>query len=140
MGSDPSIVRLGSYSLQGATIDGRYYYILRFGNHPSSVHGPFSEQMERGDSVRENRADGSQTSVDLDWVAIKVRPADAYDGDQGDGYPPPTGARDEYTYTLHSTATGVYVVSATDMQMLDTSTIVQKLISAYKSASGGRNR
>ena len=93
--------------------------------------------MERGDSVRENRADGSQTSVDLDWVAIKVHPADAYDGDQGDGYPPPTGARDEYTYTLHSTATGVYVVSATDMQMLDTSTIVQKLLSAYASTHPG---
>lgn len=40
----------------------------------------------------------------MEWSGSKVHPADAYDGEQGSGYPPPAGARDEYSYRIRGTA------------------------------------
>ena len=38
--------------------------------------------------------------TDLSVTGYEIHPADGYDGEQGGGYPTPTGARDEYTYKV----------------------------------------
>lgn len=50
-----------------------------------------------------------------------VHPADGYEGVQGGGYPPPTGARDEYNYDISGNARANYLVPE------DTSTSGQRV-------------
>lgn len=99
----------GHLSIDQAIITGKYDYKAKFSNHGHEVHAPFSNSNSRSKSDEQGQALIGFTSYKMDWQGTEVHPADAYDGPQGGGYPTPTGARDEYSYTVNGSALSVNI-------------------------------
>ncbi len=115
-----SSVRIGSFMLEGASISGTYGFVAPFSNHPYTEHSPFDATNSSSDAYKSDpKTDGTQTSFFLQWTGMQVHPADAYDPPQGGGFPAPTGARDEYKFTINGIATGTYLVSGAQLQAID---------------------
>lgn len=94
------------------SFSGKIEYNQEFHNHGWRVHSPFSSSASRSfDSKKGSPATGGQTVTNFNIQASKVHPADGYDGEQGGGYPTPTGARDEYTYVVNGTVRTIRVVN-----------------------------
>lgn len=108
---------VGNLVVQGAVINGTYGYTLRFSNHPWTSHSPFDSNTSASDNYQSDpRTDGAQTSYSLSWTGLQHHPANGYDGVQGGGYPPPAGARDEYSFAIAGAARGVYSRPLSDTQ------------------------
>ncbi|MDO5651419.1 MAG: MafB family polymorphic toxin [Moraxella sp.] len=103
-------LRAGNLLLEQATIQGNIGYQLKFANHGHKVHAPFDNHDSRSKSDKQSQALMGFTSYQLSWTGSEHHPADGYDGEQGGGHPVPTGARDEYTYTVKGDATSVNIV------------------------------
>ena len=94
------------------SFSGKIEYNQEFHNHGWQVHSPFSSSASRSfDSKKGSPATGGQTVTNFNIQASEVHPADGYDGEQGGGYPTPTGARDEYTYLVNGTVRTIRVVN-----------------------------
>lgn len=111
-----SSVRTGNIAIQNAVISGHIGFVNSFSGHGYDVHSPFDNTDARSDSAKNQRADGSSTTVSLSWTGTEVHPANGYDGPQGGGYPRPAGARDIYNFTINGSANGVYVLSTAETQ------------------------
>lgn len=114
-----SSIRMGNLSIQSAVINGHIGYVNSFSGHGYDAHAPFDNVASQSDSVTNQRADGSSTSVSLNWSGTENHPANGYDGPQGGGYPAPAGARDIYSYTISGSAFGTYLLSSTEIQAQD---------------------
>jgi|SRR5690625_2252207 len=105
---------LGGFIIEDALIEGSIGYITRFSGHGHQVHSPFSNHASRSSSDEQgNVLEGFQV-YSLSWSGYELHPADGYDGPQGGGYPAPTGARDEYTYSVSGTARSVRLQPSND--------------------------
>lgn len=112
-------MRTGNIAIQNAVISGHIGYVNSFSGHGYEVHAPFDNSDSRSDSAKNQRADGSSTTVSLSWTGTEVHPANGYDGPQGGGYPRPAGARDLYSFSIAGTASGQFLVSQADIQGRD---------------------
>lgn len=106
---------VGNIQTDIATYGGKIEYNQEFLNHGWHVHSPFSSSASRSfDSKTGSPAMGGQTVTSFSVQGFEVHPADGYDGEQGGGYPTPTGARDEYTYIVSGTERTIRVVNQPD--------------------------
>ena len=106
---------VGNIQTDIATYGGKIEYNQEFHNHPHWEHGPFSSSASRSfDSKTGSPAMGGQTVTSFSVQGFEVHPADGYDGEQGGGYPTPTGARDEYTYLVSGTERTIRIVNQPD--------------------------
>ena len=106
---------VGNIQTDIATYGGKIEYNQEFHNHGWRVHSPFSSSASRSfDSKTGSPAAGGQTVTSFSVQGFEVHPADGYDGEQGGGYPTPTGARDEYTYIVSGTERTIRVVNQPD--------------------------
>lgn len=106
---------VGNIQTDIATYGGKIEYNQEFHNHGWHVHSPFSSSASRSfDSKTGSPAMGGQTVTSFSVQGFEVHPADGYDGEQGGGYPTPTGARDEYTYIVSGTERTIRVVNQPD--------------------------
>lgn len=100
---------LGNIQIEQALIQGQYNYKTKFSNHGHEVHSPFSNSNSRNKSDEQGQALIGFTSYQMSWNGTELHPSDGYDGPQGGGYPAPTGARDEYSYTVKGSAVEVHI-------------------------------
>ena len=107
--------RIGGLQIEQAAVGGNVTYTAKFSGHHHDEHGPFANYNSKTlDPVTKGSALLGFTSYKFNISGTEVHPADAYDGEQGSGYPAPTGARDEYTYSLGGQAHSVSVVPIDD--------------------------
>ena len=107
--------RIGGLQIEQAAVGGNVTYTAKFSGHTHDEHGPFANYNSKTlDPVTKGSALLGFTSYKFNISGTEVHPADAYDGEQGSGYPAPTGARDEYTYSLGGQAHSVSVVPIDD--------------------------
>ncbi len=100
---------VGGLRLEQALIRGGISYDVRFSNHGHEVHAPFDYHASRQSSDKKGQALIGFTTYQLNWSGHEHHPADGYDGPQGGGFPAPTGARDEYSYSISGSAARVEV-------------------------------
>ena len=100
-------VSLGNLHIQEAIINGQIGYVTKFHNHHWQEHGPFDSSASRSATSDSGSAFDGFTMTRLNWSGRQLHPADGYDGEQGGGFPAPTGARDEYTYTINGYAQSI---------------------------------
>lgn len=101
--------RWGNLETEYGRIQGKIGYKTHFSNHPHTEHGPFTNSSSRSASDSKGNIGINLSTYNLNWRGTEVHPADAYDGEQGGGYPAPTGARDEYSYTIKGTAASMNI-------------------------------
>lgn len=102
-------IQAGGVNIDQAVIAGYYQYNVKFGGHEHDEHSPFTNSNSQ-DKTNQQAVTGIDfTSLSLKWTGTEVHPADAYDGEQGSGYPTPTGARDEYSYVVSGNAIGARI-------------------------------
>jgi len=112
--------RTGNFSLQGAEGKANYQFINDLDrDHFHTDHAPFADSITNSSSNRIDSNDGTQKSINLNWIGTLSHPADSYDGVQGSNYPVPQGARDIFEYNITGTATAVYPLTTQELQMLD---------------------
>lgn len=99
-------IQAGGVSIDQAVITGNYQYNARFSGHEHDEHSPFANSNSKEKTAEQGITGVDFTSLSMQWQGKEVHPADAYDGKQGSGYPTPTGARDEYSYTVAGSAIG----------------------------------
>ncbi|MBP3194478.1 MAG: MafB family polymorphic toxin [Cardiobacteriaceae bacterium] len=104
-------VNAGNIAINNSSYKGHYEYQQDFSGHGHEVHAPFSSSNSKiGLSKKGRPEDGLKISA-VYVTGTEVHPADGYDGPQGGGYPEPTGARDEYSYSFKANVTTIKVVS-----------------------------
>ena len=102
----------GNLSIETRFYQGDLSYQQHFHHHGHSVHAPFENKAQRNFSAKTGSVvQGGATLTDLSVTGYEIHPADAYDGEQGGGYPVPTGARDEYLYEVNGKEVSVKVVA-----------------------------
>ncbi|MBR1819981.1 MAG: MafB family polymorphic toxin [Neisseriaceae bacterium] len=102
----------GNLSIETRLYQGDLSYQQHFHHHGHSVHAPFENKAQRNFSAKTGSVvQGGATLTDLSVTGYEIHPADAYDGEQGGGYPVPTGARDEYLYEVNGKEVSVKVVA-----------------------------
>ncbi|MBO4541649.1 MAG: MafB family polymorphic toxin, partial [Bacteroidales bacterium] len=102
----------GNLQIETRLYQGNLSYEQHFNNHGHQVHSPFSNTAQRNFSAKKGSiVQGGATLTDLSVTGYEIHPADAYDGEQGGGYPVPTGARDEYLYEVNGKEVGVKVLA-----------------------------
>ncbi|MDO4907240.1 MafB family polymorphic toxin [Neisseria sp.] len=101
--------RIGNLQMEHAVIKGDIGYTVRFSGHGHEVHAPFDNHGSRSAGDSKGNVGIDLTTYSLRWTGHEHHPADGYDGPQGGGYPAPTGARDEYRYTINGAAAKVNV-------------------------------
>lgn len=99
--------QMGNLLIQQANIKGDIGYKTLFSGHGHEVHAPFDEHASRSASDEKGSVAEGFTVYRLNWSGHKHHPADGYDGPQGGGYPAPTGARDEYSYSVNGIARSI---------------------------------
>ncbi len=99
--------QMGNLLIQQANIKGDIGYKTLFSGHGHEVHAPFDEHASRSASDEKGSVAEGFTVFRLNWSGHKHHPADGYDGPQGGGYPAPTGARDEYSYSVNGIARSI---------------------------------
>ena len=118
-----STQNLGSLKMEQAIVSGNVSFKTKFSGHHHDEHAPFSDYNSVSKSDTQGQALIGFTTYKLNVSGTKIHPADGYDGEQGSGYPEPTGARDEYYYGLGGSATRVSVdfndSRPTDQRFLD---------------------
>ena len=120
--------QLGSLRLENVVVDGDITYNTRFSGHHWDEHAPFSETSSQSKSTEEGSIADGFTVLKLNWSGTKVHPADGYDGEQGGGYPVPTGARDEYHYTINGNAQRI------SLQLNDQRSTSQRFLDRFSQA------
>ncbi|MBP5789407.1 MAG: MafB family polymorphic toxin [Neisseriaceae bacterium] len=104
--------QVGNLAISTTTYSGGLSYEMQFHNHGWQVHSPFANTAQRDFSSKKGSVvQGGTTLTDLHVTGYEIHPADGYDGEQGGGYPTPTGARDEYLYTVNGKEVSVRVVN-----------------------------
>lgn len=102
----------GNLHIQTSLYQGNLSYQQHFHNHGHREHSPFENKAQRNFSAKKGSiVQGGATLTDLSVTGYEIHPADAYDGEQGGGYPLPTGARDEYLYEVNGKEVSVKVVA-----------------------------
>ena len=108
----------GNLAIETNIYSGHLNYTQTFKHHGWHEHGPFTNtarqefHSKKGKIVNGSAATiGGATLTDLSVSAYEIHPADAYDGEQGGGYPLPIGARDEYSYAVNGKEVSVRVVN-----------------------------
>ena len=102
----------GNLHIQTSLYQGNLSYQQHFHNHGHRQHAPFENKAQRNFSAKKGSiVQGGATLTDLSVTGYEIHPADAYDGEQGGGYPLPTGARDEYLYEVNGKEVSVKVVA-----------------------------
>lgn len=102
-------LNIGNLALENATIEGSISYDLIFSDHTHDKHSRFDHSHSASKEDTQGQALIGFTSYTLNWQGLENHPADAYDGEKGSGHPPPTGARDEYTYKIKGQASSVNI-------------------------------
>ncbi|MBF7699057.1 MafB family polymorphic toxin [Acinetobacter pollinis] len=120
--------QFGSLRLENVVVDGDITYNTRFSGHHWDEHAPFSETSSQSKSTEEGSIADGFTVLKLNWSGTKVHPADGYDGEQGGGYPVPTGARDEYHYTINGNAQRI------SLQLNDQRSTSQRFLDRFSQA------
>ena len=110
--------QVGNLAISTTAYSGGLSYEMQFHNHGWEVHSPFSNKARQdfhtknGKIVNGGGATlGGATLTDLSVTGYEIHPADGYDGEQGGGYPTPTGARDEYLYTVNGKEVSIKIVN-----------------------------
>ena len=106
-------VNAGNIAINNSSYKGHYEYQQDFSDHGSLRATANPSWFESKTSV-EHLNTTTEDGLKLSAVYVKgreIHPADGYDGPQGGGYPEPTGARDEYSYTFKANVTTIKVVS-----------------------------
>ena len=110
--------QVGNLAISTTTYSGGLSYEMQFHNHGWRVHSPFANEARQdfhsknGTIVNGGGATlGGATLTDLSVTGYEIHPADGYDGEQGGGYPTPTGARDEYLYLVNGKEVSVKIVN-----------------------------
>ena len=132
--------RMGSFSVQNATLTGTHYFETRFNNHPHWEHSPFDEVRENSASSKESFISGSQSGYDMSWKTLKIHPGDGYDGAQGGGYPTPAGAYDAYYVNLDGFATATYFVPIWDKVEIPTNNSKDPLENIANAHQSGKDK
>lgn len=132
--------RMGSFSVQNATLTGTHYFETRFNNHPHWEHSPFDEVRENSASSKESFISGSQSGYDMSWKTLKIHPGDGYDGAQGGGYPTPAGAYDAYYVNLDGFATATYFVPIWDKVEIPTNNSKDPLENMANAHQSGKDK
>ena len=132
--------RMGSFSVQNATLTGTHYFETRFKNHPHWEHSPFDEVRENSASSKESFISGSQSGYDMSWKTLKIHPGDGYDGAQGGGYPTPAGAYDAYYVNLDGFATATYFVPIWDKVEIPTNNSKDPLENMANAHQSGKDK
>ncbi|MBR0128687.1 MAG: MafB family polymorphic toxin, partial [Neisseriaceae bacterium] len=102
----------GNLQIETKNYQGNLSYQQHFHNHGHRQHSPFENKAQRNFSAKKGSiVQGGATLTDLSVTGYEIHPADAYDGEQGGGYPLPTGARDEYLYEVNGKEVSVKVVA-----------------------------
>ncbi|MBO7381416.1 MAG: MafB family polymorphic toxin, partial [Neisseriaceae bacterium] len=102
----------GNLQIETKNYQGNLSYEQHFHNHGHRVHAPFSNTAQKNFSAKKGSVvQGGATLTDLSVTGYEIHPSDAYDGEQGGGYPAPTGARDEYLYEVNGKEVSVKVVT-----------------------------
>ncbi|HGO7474292.1 TPA: polymorphic toxin MafB class 1 [Neisseria meningitidis] len=117
--------QMGNLLIQQANINGTIGYHTRFSGHGHEEHAPFDNHAADSASKEQGNVDEGFTVYRLNWEGHEHHPADAYDGPKGGNYPKPTGARDEYTYHVNSTARSI------KLNPTDTRSIRQRISDNY---------
>ena len=106
-------VNAGNIAINNSSYKGHYEYQQDFSDHGSLRATANPSWFESKTSV-EHLNTTTEDGLKLSAVYVKgreIHPADGYDGPQGGGYPEPTGARDEYSYSFKANITTIKVVS-----------------------------
>lgn len=129
--------RIGGLQIEQAAVGGNVTYTAKFSGHTHDEHGPFANYNSKTlDPVTKGSALLGFTSYKFNISGTEVHPADAYDGEQGSGYPAPTGARDEYTYSLGGHAHSVSVVPIDDSRSTQ-QRLFDRFGNAYNTVTNG---
>ncbi len=104
--------KVGNLSIETTTYKGGVSYTQEFHNHGWQVHSPFANTAKQEFHSKNGKIvnGGGATLTDLSVTGYEIHPADGYDGEQGGGYPAPTGARDEYAYLVNGKEVSVRIV------------------------------
>lgn len=104
--------KVGNLSIETTTYKGGVSYTQEFHNHGWQVHSPFANTAKQEFHSKNGKIvnGGGATLTDLSVTGYEIHPADGYDGEQGGGYPTPTGARDEYAYLVNGKEVSVRIV------------------------------
>ena len=129
--------RIGGLQIEQAAVGGNVTYTAKFSGHTHDEHSPFANYNSKTlDPVTKGSALLGFTSYKFNISGTEVHPADAYDGEQGSGYPAPTGARDEYTYSLGGHAHSVSVVPIDDSRSTQ-QRLFDRFGNAYNTVTNG---
>jgi hypothetical protein len=110
----------GRWVQQLANISGGYNYTIDMSaSHKWWQHSPFDVTHEASAEYKKQIEGQATTELTLQWQGIMNHPADGYDPPQGGGFPPPRGARDEFSFNISGHATGIYRLSPTEMQHME---------------------
>lgn len=103
--------QLGSFVLQQGVVLGQYTYTIDLAApHGFTVHSPFDITTAASDSAS-LKTPTQEIDVFLSWDAFLRHPADGYDPPTGGGFPPATGARDEFTFDITGNVSGLFFVA-----------------------------
>ena len=117
--SSTSSVTVGAVQFSTQHYSGSVSYQQDFSNHGWRVHSPFSSSLTQSLTDFHGSIDDRKAGVVKGNVkGYEVHPADGYEGEQGGGYPSPTGARDEYTYEVSGTMYSVGVLQPENAKTL----------------------
>ncbi|MBQ9259873.1 MAG: MafB family polymorphic toxin [Neisseriaceae bacterium] len=105
--------QVGNLAISTTTYQGGLSYAQEFHNHGWRVHSPFANTARQDFHSKNGKIaqGGGATLTDLSVTGYEIHPADGYDGEQGGGYPTPTGARDEYLYLVNGKEVSVKIVN-----------------------------
>jgi hypothetical protein len=110
----------GRWVQQFANISGKYNYTIDISaSHKWWQHSPFDITHKASAEYKKQIEGQATTELTLQWQGIMNHPADGYDPPQGGGFPPPRGARDEFSFNITGHATGLYRLSSVEMQHLE---------------------
>ena len=104
-------VNAGNIAINNSSYKGHYEYQQDFSDHGHEVHAPFSSSNSKIELSKKGSIDEGLKLFAVYVKGREIHPADGYDGPQGGGYPEPTGARDEYSYSFKANVTTIKVVS-----------------------------
>ena len=105
--------QVGNLAISTTAYSGGLSYEMQFHNHGWQVHSPFANEARQEFHSKNGKIaqGGGATLTDLSVTGYQIHPADGYDGEQGGGYPTPTGARDEYLYLVNGKEVSVSIVN-----------------------------
>ena len=106
--------QIGGFVLQQGVVLGQYTYTIDLAApHGFTVHSPFDLTTTASDSAS-LKTPTQEIDVFLSWDGQLHHPADGYDPPTGGGFPPATGARDEFTFDITGNVSGLFFAATSN--------------------------